>query len=373
MPKILSVDSKHEKPSRGNLLRIIREWILSLDKFTKLYLITIVLLTVVTPTIISGYLILTQQAAETSNTIASSVSQAPDNKKPISPKSFTPNIVTTATAENYAVDNEEIRNHLNLLNIYRTANGVPALKPSRALTNVAKWMVNDMVFNNYFSHTDSLGRDPFQRMTAFGYTFNTWKGENLAAGYQTGSDVLEGWKTSPGHNDNMLGPNYTAVGIYRAYSPNSDYGWYWAQEFGGVNDAEVTYIVGRVDSDNDGYTDTTELYVDTNPNKACITSNADIDTTKPTKPSKTWPADLNTNGISYNKIDIHDLGSYTAPVRHMGTSSGNPNFDVRWDVFPGNAPGGYFINVADLQSVGLGTAPMFGGQRMYGGPTCIQN
>ncbi|PJA08071.1 MAG: hypothetical protein COX70_04695, partial [Flavobacteriales bacterium CG_4_10_14_0_2_um_filter_32_8] len=65
MPKILSVDSKHEKPSKRNLLRIIREWILSLDKFTKLYLITIILLTVATPAMISGYLIFTQQAAET--------------------------------------------------------------------------------------------------------------------------------------------------------------------------------------------------------------------------------------------------------------------------------------------------------------------
>ena len=43
----------------------------------------------------------------------------------------------------------------------------------------------------YFSHTDSLGRDPWTRMCYFGYCYNTWKGENIAAGYVTAAGRLQ--------------------------------------------------------------------------------------------------------------------------------------------------------------------------------------
>jgi hypothetical protein len=94
-------------------------------------------------------------------------------------------------------------------------------------------MVNDMGTNNYFSHTDSLGRDPFQRMDQMGYAYNTWRGENLVAGADTAASAFNLWKNSPGHNANMLGGNYTVIGIARGYYAGSGYGWYWATEFGG--------------------------------------------------------------------------------------------------------------------------------------------
>ena len=76
--------------------------------------------------------------------------------------------------------------------------------------------------NNYFSHTDSLGRDPFQRMAAFGYNYNTWKGENLAAGADTAQGAFNLWKNSPGHNANMLNANFKVIGIARVYSAGID-------------------------------------------------------------------------------------------------------------------------------------------------------
>ncbi|HUF52498.1 MAG TPA: CAP domain-containing protein [Dehalococcoidia bacterium] len=102
-----------------------------------------------------------------------------------------------------------------------------------SLNNVARWMADDMAHNNYFSHTDSLGRDPFTRMDQLGYTYNTWRGENLVAGTDTAAYAFEMWVGSPGHNANMLSPNYTVIGIARAYSASSSFGWYWATEFGG--------------------------------------------------------------------------------------------------------------------------------------------
>src|SRR5438128_11472938 len=71
---------------------------------------------------------------------------------------------------------------LSLINNFRAQNGLGPLQVSAGLESSSKWMSGDMAAKNYFSHTDSLGRDPFVRMTAFGYVGN-WRGENIAAGY----------------------------------------------------------------------------------------------------------------------------------------------------------------------------------------------
>jgi uncharacterized protein YkwD len=94
-------------------------------------------------------------------------------------------------------------------------------------------MSQDMANKNYFSHTDSLGRDPFMRMAAFGYNYPHTAGENIAAGMDSAQAAFTAWKNSPGHNANMLGSGYTVIGIGRAYNSSSTYGWYWTTDFGG--------------------------------------------------------------------------------------------------------------------------------------------
>lgn len=135
-----------------------------------------------------------------------------------------------------ALDSEE-QAFLVKLNEYRAQNGLGPLQVNETLNGVARWMANDMATNNRFSHTDSLGRDPFQRMDQLGYAFNTWRGENLVAGTETAPYAFQMWKDSPSHNANMLGANYTVIGIARVFNPNSSYGWYWATEFGGESGA----------------------------------------------------------------------------------------------------------------------------------------
>ena len=133
--------------------------------------------------------------------------------------------VGTAPGAEAAQDSEE-QAFLTLINDYRSQNGLGALSLNTQLNNSADWMSNDMAANNYFSHTDSLGRDPFQRMADFGYNYNTWKGENLAAGIDTAQGAFNLWKNSPGHNANMLNANFKVIGIARVYGAGSTYGWY---------------------------------------------------------------------------------------------------------------------------------------------------
>jgi uncharacterized protein (TIGR03437 family) len=100
-------------------------------------------------------------------------------------------------------------------------------------------MSGDMAAKNYFSHTDSQGRDPFVRMSAFGYNYQTYKGENLAAGYADPASTFNQWKNSASHNAAMLNGNYSVIGIARVYGGSSTYKWYWTTDFGGYVDATL--------------------------------------------------------------------------------------------------------------------------------------
>jgi uncharacterized protein YkwD len=122
---------------------------------------------------------------------------------------------------------------LALINDYRQAHGLTPLTVQPHLTAAARWHSDDMAANRYFSHTDSEGRDPFRRMADFGYTANTWKGENIAAGYGTAAQVFAGWKSSPGHNANMLNAHFQTIGIGRIHLDGSPYRTYWTTDFGG--------------------------------------------------------------------------------------------------------------------------------------------
>jgi len=123
---------------------------------------------------------------------------------------------------------------LLIINQYRAQNGVGMLEASAKLSNAAKWMSQDMAAKNYFSHTDSLNRDPFTRMRFFGYTGQAAMGENLAAGNESAAATMMQWKNSPGHNANMLNPAYRVIGIGRAYGASSTYRWYWTTTLGGL-------------------------------------------------------------------------------------------------------------------------------------------
>jgi uncharacterized protein YkwD len=125
---------------------------------------------------------------------------------------------------------------VSLINGYRAENGLGPLVTSPALTQAAQWMSEDMAGNEYLSHTDSLGRGNLGRLAAFGYdcrAYNTWCGENLAAGTATARGTLDAWRSSAGHNDLLLNADFVALGAGCAYNQGSTYGWYWALELGG--------------------------------------------------------------------------------------------------------------------------------------------
>ncbi len=122
---------------------------------------------------------------------------------------------------------------LTLLNQYRQENGLEPLANSAALNVASHEHSEDMGTRGYLAHNSPEGETPRDRMSSAGYDYDTYWAENIAAGYSDAAAVFEVWRTSSGHNQNMLSPSVGVIGIARVEVPGSDYGVYWTTKFGG--------------------------------------------------------------------------------------------------------------------------------------------
>jgi hypothetical protein len=149
--------------------------------------------------------------------------------------------VFTAQAQAVGYSAEEIA-FLQLINNYRTSLGLCALKASDELAEAADRHNSDMAKYDFFGHYTQKsdwfksGAAPWDRMAASGYSFNTFKGENIAAGQTTAAVVFEAWKNSPDHQVIMVNPNYKVIGVSLSYVAGSVYKYYWTTDFGGYLD-----------------------------------------------------------------------------------------------------------------------------------------
>lgn len=128
---------------------------------------------------------------------------------------------------------------LVLINNYRAQNGLGALTACTSLNRAAQGHSEDMRDQNYFSHTGLNGSTPWERSCDACYGLGcgpqTAMAENIAAGNSGAQATFNQWQTSPGHNANMLGSNFTVIGIGRA-TGGGQYGVYWTNVFGGSSE-----------------------------------------------------------------------------------------------------------------------------------------
>jgi len=117
---------------------------------------------------------------------------------------------------------------IRLINLERTNRGIPALTTNWQLSRVARYKAQDMIDNNYFSHTSPTYGSPFTMMQSFGLKFSA-AAENIAYGYSTPKEVVAGWMNSPGHRENILSRSYTQTGVGAAKKANGTL--YWTQMF----------------------------------------------------------------------------------------------------------------------------------------------
>jgi hypothetical protein len=99
-----------------------------------------------------------------------------------------------------------------LTNQQRASAGLPALKYNGSLSSSAYMKAQDMLAKNYWSHDSPDGLTAWTFISRVGYPYTT-AGENLAKGFNTDSEVINGWMNSPGHRANILNSAYRDVGI----------------------------------------------------------------------------------------------------------------------------------------------------------------
>jgi uncharacterized protein YkwD len=125
---------------------------------------------------------------------------------------------------------------LAIINDYRQQNGLGTLTACTSLNRAAQGHSEDMRDNDYFSHTGLNNSTPWDRACDACYDLgcgpSTAMAENIAAGNSDAQATFTQWKNSPGHNANMLGANFTQIGIGRA-TGGGTYGVYWTNVFGG--------------------------------------------------------------------------------------------------------------------------------------------
>lgn len=124
----------------------------------------------------------------------------------------------TAITADSAITAEPVE--LCLVNVHRSANGLDPLTMDPALRIAARTHSRWMDDNDRLCHTPTIpdpgpcDGTPDSRAAAAGYPFPT--GENIAwtsFPMYTPRDMFELWHNSPGHNMNMLYPDYETVGV----------------------------------------------------------------------------------------------------------------------------------------------------------------
>ncbi|QGG47686.1 LysM peptidoglycan-binding domain-containing protein [Heliorestis convoluta] len=100
----------------------------------------------------------------------------------------------------------------NLVNVERAKAGLRPLRYDAELSKVALIKAQDMIQNNYFSHTSPTHGSPFDMMKSYGIRYTT-AGENIARGQRTPQEVMTAWMNSSGHRANILNANFDTIGV----------------------------------------------------------------------------------------------------------------------------------------------------------------
>lgn len=125
---------------------------------------------------------------------------------------------------------EQEQEVLSLVNEYRLQNGLNKLEPLAEIQNVAKLKAEDLVENNYFSHTSERLGTPFEMLRNNRIDYSI-AGENLA-GNISAKKAVNAWINSKSHRENILEKKYEYTGIYIIESPI--YGNIYVQIFIGI-------------------------------------------------------------------------------------------------------------------------------------------
>ncbi|MBI3290207.1 hypothetical protein HYZ78_02335 [Candidatus Microgenomates bacterium] len=90
--------------------------------------------------------------------------------------------------------------------------GLPTLRSDNALALSAKAKGEDMIIDDYWAHVSPSGETPWLFLTNNGYQYK-YAGENLARDFDSASEVVAAWISSPTHKENLFSAKYHDIGV----------------------------------------------------------------------------------------------------------------------------------------------------------------
>lgn len=120
---------------------------------------------------------------------------------------------------------------VSAINAVRSANGAPSWTYNVALETAARSQARLMARQDKLSH--DLGVTLRQRVSEAGYVLAV--GENLAKGYKTLPETIDGWLASQGHRNTLLSPKFLEFGL--AFARTNSGKLYWTMIAGGPYEA----------------------------------------------------------------------------------------------------------------------------------------
>jgi hypothetical protein len=116
---------------------------------------------------------------------------------------------------------------VKILSAYRRSRGLGPVVVDSKLMQIAAVHARKMASLDRVDHVLPGERSFPARMSAGGYDASV-AAENIGAGYDNLAEAFAGWRKSPHHNDNLLKPGVTEIGIALATAPDTKFGTYWS-------------------------------------------------------------------------------------------------------------------------------------------------
>lgn len=137
--------------------------------------------------------------------------------------------ITINNIQNENTYTDLINEVYEITNNYRSLVGVPSLTLDSSLVEAANIRAKEL--SDSFSHTRPNGSSCFTVLSELGISYGT-AGENIAAGYSSSQSVMEGWRSSSGHYQNIISSKFKKIGIGVNIINNQ---YYWVQIFSNMN------------------------------------------------------------------------------------------------------------------------------------------
>ena len=133
--------------------------------------------------------------------------------------------ITINNIQNENTYTDLINEVYEITNNYRSLVGVSSLTLDSSLEEAANIRAKEL--SDSFSHTRPNGSSCFTVLSELGISYGT-AGENIAAGYSSSQSVMEGWRSSSGHYQNIISSKFKKIGIGVNIINNQ---YYWVQIF----------------------------------------------------------------------------------------------------------------------------------------------